>query len=332
MPSSNLDDDSGGIPLQEHQIKDVEIMVGEAVLPRKIKNKKSQDDLEAIFKRKMNQRIREVQFVMHKIHIIGWIGFGNYANRVLNNLSLMNMALKLLPSKQSYPDGPSCEKYYQSIVKWFGNKVVLKSRNTYCHLSKLPPLGQSLALQIRGHHAICYRDFVFIFVTLIRAIGLQCRLVMNFQTVPKRPAQSDLMALSTKDPTGEKNSSSKDSKEKTSSKRSETISKPGTSASGSNTTREHSKETSKASSSRNKSTEKSKQLSPQKHYPANSKNSSASKHLAANKNTSPTNVLLTSKHSDGPKSSFNDKKLSKHKQQSSQEKPSAIVKEKNKQV
>lgn len=234
-------------------------MVGEAVLPRKVRGKMSQDEIEAAFRRKMNLRIREVQFVMHKIHVLSWIAFGNYANRVLNNLSLMNMALKLLPSKQSYPDGPSCERYFESIVKWFGTKVQLKSRNTYCHLLQIPPLPQSLALQIGGRHAICYRDFVFIFVMLLRAIGLQCRLVMNFQTVPKRPAQSDLMSLTAQEP-------AKDTKSSTntkSSKSSATTSKPSTSASTSG--RDQNKDAGASKSSSGRPKEESRHSSPNKH-------------------------------------------------------------------
>lgn len=177
-------------------------------MKRKTKEELSQLEREAAFKRQMNRGIRERQIYLHKVHVMAWLGYGIRVNRTLNNLSLMNIALKLLPSKNSYPDGPTCIKYFESFTKWFKTKIDLKSKNTYCSLAKLPPLATSLALQIRSCKAICYKDMVFIFVTLLRAMDVQCRIVMNFQTVPKRPPHSDLFAICTKE-TEEKASTSK---------------------------------------------------------------------------------------------------------------------------
>lgn len=195
--SSFVDVADAGMPSKK--VQDVQVTVGGEALPRKAK-RSTQEELELALKRRMNRRKREVQVTMHKVHVMAWIGYGNYASRVLNNLSLMNIALKLLPSKQSYPDGPSSEKYFESLVKWYKTKVLLKSTKTYTDLSRLPTLATSLALQIRGSHAICYKDYVLIFVCLIRAMGQQCRLVMNFQTVAKKPAQSELCPLTVKEP------------------------------------------------------------------------------------------------------------------------------------
>lgn len=220
--SSFIDVADAGQP--SNKVRDVQITVGGEVLPRKAK-RSTQDELELALKRRMNRRKREVQSTMHKVHVMAWIGYGNYANRVLNNLSLMNSALKLLPSKQSYPDGPSSEKYFESLVKWYKTKVALKSQKTYADLSRLPPLPTSLALQIRGSHAICYKDYVLIFVSLIRGMGQQCRLVMNFQTVAKKPAQSELCPLTVKEPETEDSNCKKkqgDSKKRKSSGKTKT--------------------------------------------------------------------------------------------------------------
>lgn len=46
--------------------------------------------------------------------------------------------------------------------------------------------------------AICKKDFVFIFIILLRSLGIQCRLVINLATVPIRPLAKDLCVISTK--------------------------------------------------------------------------------------------------------------------------------------
>lgn len=185
--------------LASNQIQNVEITLGNDVGSRNTKMKSAQNDLEACLKRKINRQKRETQAFMHKVHVMSWVGHGNHLNRILNNLSLMNMSLKLLPSKDSYPNGVTSQKYFESLVKWFKTKVQLKSPNAYPPFSQLPPLPTSIGLQIRGSHAICYRDLVFIFVILLRAMGTQCRVVMNFQTIAKKPPQSELFTLSSKE-------------------------------------------------------------------------------------------------------------------------------------
>lgn len=179
------------------RMQNVEITVGKAALPQR--KKLTQSDLEICLKRKMNRHKREIQEYMHKVHLMAWVAYGNRLNRILNNHSLMQMALKMLPSKESYPKGEPCQKYFESLVKWFKTKVQLKLSNTYPSLSRLPPIAVSLGLQIRASQAICYRDLVFIFVILLRAMGIQCRVVMNFQAVARKPAQGDLCALTAKE-------------------------------------------------------------------------------------------------------------------------------------
>lgn len=179
------------------------------------RDKQKAIDLEACLKRRLNRDIKERQVYLHKVSVLGWIAFGNYINRILNNMTLMQMCLKLLPSTNAYPKGDTDVKYFQSITTWFNSLFDLKSKKLYCSLKKLPPL-KSLALQIQKKHVICRKDFVLLFVVMLRAIGIQCRLIINFPVLPIRPPQNELFVVSTKTNTEEENSKieQKNSKEK----------------------------------------------------------------------------------------------------------------------
>lgn len=155
-------------------------------------------DLEACLKRRLNRDIKEKQVLLHKTAVLCWIAHGNYINRVLNNMTLMEMCIKLLPSKNAYPKGDTDIKYYHMVTDWFHSVFALKSDKLYCDLKKLPPKTLSLALQIRSIQIISKCDFVLLYVTMLRSLGIQCRLVINFAVPPLRPPQKDLFVVSSK--------------------------------------------------------------------------------------------------------------------------------------
>lgn len=173
------------------------------------REKKKALDLEACLKRRLNRDMKEKQVFLHKCSLLGWIAHGNYVNPILNNSELMRMCLKHLPSKNSYPNGKTELKYFVSFTKWFHSIFELKSKKMYCGFRPLPPKLRSLALQIRFKHAISKHDYVLIYATMLRAIGIQCRVVINIPVAPLRPPQSELLVVSSKAKADEKVKSSK---------------------------------------------------------------------------------------------------------------------------
>lgn len=131
---------------------------------------------------------------MHKVHILGWIAHGNYVNSILNLSQLMKICLDLLPSAQCYPKDQTNVKYFEQITKWYRTKVTLKEEAMYPKI-KTPELPMSLGLQIKTKSAICRRDFLLIFIILLRSLGIHCRLVVNLVTVPIRPLASELFSM-----------------------------------------------------------------------------------------------------------------------------------------
>lgn len=188
-----LDNDEHG-----HEIKDIQITVGNSAVRHLTSDQKKAIDLEACFKRRLNRDIKVKQVYLHKASVLCWIAHGNYINRILNNMTLMEMCIKLLPSKNAYPKGDTDIKYYHMVTEWFHTLFRLKCDKLYCPLKNLPPKTKSLALQIQSKQIISKCDFVLLFVTLLRSLGMQCRLVVNFAVPPQRPPQKDLFVISTK--------------------------------------------------------------------------------------------------------------------------------------
>lgn len=162
------------------------------------RDKKRIIDVEACLKRRLNRDIKEKQVLLHKTSVLCWIAHGNYINRILNNMTLMELCLKLLPSKNAYPKGDTDIKYYSMITDWFHNLFELKSKHLYSGLKGIPSKTLSLALQIRSKKVISKCDYVLLFVSMLRSIGIQCRLIINFAVPPIRPPQKDLFVISTK--------------------------------------------------------------------------------------------------------------------------------------
>lgn len=177
---------------------DIQITVGNEITRGMSREKKKALDIEACLKRRLNRDIKEKQVYLHKCSFLGWMGHGNYVNRIINNSELMQVCLKHLPSKNSYPNGDTDLKYFISFTKWFHSFFELKSKQMYCDFRPLPPKPKSLALQITNKHAISKHDYVLIFATMLRAIGVQCRVVINMPVAPLRPPQSELFVVSSK--------------------------------------------------------------------------------------------------------------------------------------
>lgn len=162
---------------------------------------KKQEDLELALKRKLNRDLKERYFNLHKTTLLCCFARSYRYNRMLNNTPLMQAALKLLPSSNAYPPERGVEiKYFQSMVTWYRTAVKLASPNLYGEKVRKSRrrVKRELMAQIKRKEASCKQDFVFIFVCLLRAMGLQCRLIVNMQPLPLRPAPSDLLTIKLK--------------------------------------------------------------------------------------------------------------------------------------
>lgn len=171
-------------------------------------------------KRKLNRIRKEQQVGLHKVNLVSWVVHGNFVNRKLNNTNLMASALKLLPKNDNhcYPKDQTDIDYFQQITKWFKSEIKLRNTSMYCMLKQRPPIMMSLGLQMKFKAAICRRDYVLIFLVLLRAIGVQCRMVQSLVCAPILPPKSELLSLAAKKKSDESKDTSKISKSSSSSK------------------------------------------------------------------------------------------------------------------
>jgi len=169
---------------------------------RPTKEQKTQHELELALKRRLNRDIKDRQLLMHKVSLMCQIARSLKYNRLLGESdALMKAALKLLPSQNSYPTERGTElKYLQSLVTWFKTAVKLLSPNLYSEQSadSKNSILESLLEQIKRKEARCKQDMIFIFVVLARGMGMHCRLIVNLQPLPLRPAASDLIPIKLK--------------------------------------------------------------------------------------------------------------------------------------
>ncbi|XP_047989781.1 DNA repair protein complementing XP-C cells homolog [Leguminivora glycinivorella] len=168
--------------------------------PDAVHRKSKKLDVEMMMRRKMNRVKKEYQVYMHKVHVLCWLGHGNYVSSVLNDQEIMSAVLTLVPSKECYPGERVDVKYVEQITKWLKNKMTLvqdKHENKF--KPKSPPLKDILLKEIKNKTVSTKKFMFFIFVSMLRALGLQCRVMFNFVTLPIRPPSSELCSLSTKE-------------------------------------------------------------------------------------------------------------------------------------
>ncbi|CAG9563066.1 unnamed protein product [Danaus chrysippus] len=168
-------------------------------IPGIVKKKTKKLDVEMMLKRKMNRVKKQYQVFMHKVHVLCWLGHGNYVSQVLNDQEVLAAALSLVPSKECYPGERVDMKYVEQITTWYKDKVSIdqdKHENKF--RPKAPPLKDILLQQMKKRVFSTKKYMVFVFVSMLRSLGLQCRVMFNFVTLPIRPPVSELCSLSTK--------------------------------------------------------------------------------------------------------------------------------------
>lgn len=181
---------------------------------------KRKEQMDQELKRKFNNDVRSHQAVVHKVSLMCRFARSYRCNQMLNNSTLMQTALKLLPSKNSYPSKDGTQlKYYKALLEWFRETVTLDDKQFYVKDRKIcwKRFPRQLAEQILARKAACKQDYVFIFVVLLRAMGLQCRLLVNMQPLPLKPDRSLLLPINAR-PREEPKEEPEQKKKKTASK------------------------------------------------------------------------------------------------------------------
>lgn len=175
-----------------------------------VMRKKKGVDLMASIKRRLNRVRKENQVLVHKVHLLCWIAHGNYINKALNNQIILSMALSLVPSELCPSNKkPVNLKYLEKVVMWYQDAI----KNIEKPVSEKISLLELIKLQISSKRTFNKEMLVYIFVCILRSLGIECRLVLSFQVAPLRPPENELHSLRTKGKDKNKKSKKKKSKQ-----------------------------------------------------------------------------------------------------------------------
>jgi len=184
-------------------------------LPNDMKCKKGQD-MQNILRRRMNTICKDTQILIHKVNLLLWISYGNHLNNILNSPEVMGSALSLVPSKNAYPPKQCDLNYLENYIKWFSKTVKLTS--------KTDPLCEINVLSLIDRFSKCVAktryELIAMFISILRSLGLNVRLVINLNVVSIKPSSEQLLGpIVEDDPMKPSTSKSNvDNKKKTSSK------------------------------------------------------------------------------------------------------------------
>ncbi|KAK3925454.1 DNA repair protein complementing XP-C cells-like protein [Frankliniella fusca] len=184
------------------------------------KRKKHRDQqacLQAEMNRAFNRVRRELQLLCHKASLLLWMAHGIFINNVINNDGVKAIALSLVPSDLSdLPKKPG-RKYVEQLLKWFGKDFECSEGFPETHESSHSrPLGAVLAQHFSRKYAKSTRELIFMFVTILRAVGMDCRLIVSFQPMPLKPSSSELLSINAKAKRGKPSNKGKKEEEEAS--------------------------------------------------------------------------------------------------------------------
>lgn len=151
------------------------------------RKKKKQETLEDLLKKKLNQQLRSNQVLIHKVGLLCWLARGFYINKQINNPILLAAALKLAP-KNCYPKGRVDLSYLEKITKWFHGVFALVTGKPEQAITTL-----NLLKRLKNKEVYNYWERVLLYIATLRALGLNCRLVISLQPPSLKVARDQLI-------------------------------------------------------------------------------------------------------------------------------------------
>ncbi|CAG7704877.1 unnamed protein product [Allacma fusca] len=189
-----FEEDNGNVKEYTQQLDiptgGIQITVDEGVPAPKSKK----FDVEGYVRRAVNRRKKELQEDIHKAHVLCLLSRGVYVNQYLIDEEVLGVALSVLPSKQSYPPKNVDLIYLESFIKWF--KKVFKiapEKQTPEGSGSQNDFKNNLITQINKHEAVDVNYLVYIFISILRALGVHVRLINSLQPLPLKPPSTQLI-------------------------------------------------------------------------------------------------------------------------------------------
>nr|XP_041574808.1 DNA repair protein complementing XP-C cells isoform X1 [Taeniopygia guttata] len=160
---------------------EIEIETPEQVKKRETREKRKAE-FEMYLRRMMKRFSKEVREDTHKVHLLCLLANGFYRNRICSQPDLLAIALSIVPTRfTQVPAGQVGLVYLSNLVKWFVGTFTV---NDELSTEKGEPLQATLERRFAIYAAQDDEELVHIFLIILRALQLLCRLVLSFQPIP----------------------------------------------------------------------------------------------------------------------------------------------------
>ncbi|KAF3420459.1 hypothetical protein E2986_07657 [Frieseomelitta varia] len=135
------------------------------------KKKKGKPDLKAI----LRKRLRDTQILVEKVGLLCWLAYGFHLNHQINQPEIMASVLSLI-STSNYPKKRIDLTYLEKFTKWFKHMFTLESVESNGNKQ----IDKETLLKILKEKKISnYKELVLLYIATLRALGLNCRLVIS---------------------------------------------------------------------------------------------------------------------------------------------------------
>ncbi|OAD60084.1 DNA repair protein complementing XP-C cells like protein [Eufriesea mexicana] len=135
------------------------------------KRKKGKQDVKAI----LRKRLRASQILIEKVGLLCWLAYGFHLNYQLNQPEIMTGVLSLI-STCNYPKDRIDLSYLEKFTKWFKHLFTFDFIETNANKQ----INKETLLKILNEKKISnYKELVLLYIVTLRALGLNCRLVIS---------------------------------------------------------------------------------------------------------------------------------------------------------
>ncbi|KFP86605.1 DNA repair protein complementing XP-C cells, partial [Acanthisitta chloris] len=160
---------------------EIEIETPEQMKKRE-RREKRKAEFDMYLRRMMKRFSKEVHEDTHKVHLLCLLANGFYRNRICSQPDLLAIGLSIIPTHfTEVPAGQVDLVYLSNLVKWFVGTFTV---NNELSTEKGEPLQSTLERHFAIYAARDDEELVHIFLIILRALQLLCRLVLSFQPIP----------------------------------------------------------------------------------------------------------------------------------------------------
>lgn len=175
------------LPVLPSNPVEIEIETPE-LLKKRERREKWKAAFETYLRRMMKRFTKEVREDTHKVHLLCLLANGFYRNRICSQPELHAIGLSIIPTHFTKVPADQVDlQYLSNLVKWFVGTFTV---NDELSTEKGESLQSTLERRFAIYAARDEEELVHIFLIILRALQLVCRLVLSLQPVPLKETKA----------------------------------------------------------------------------------------------------------------------------------------------